>query len=474
MRKFERKNVYRIYAALLVALALVAAVAFNSVSGFLTDRFDWRFDMTQGQIYELSEQTIELLGANEGAIEVYTLFRTGHESRSILNLLDKMAAVTPRLYAENIDPVKNPVFTEQFDPGRTGVAENSLIVTNESRSRYKIIAPGEFYTVDPKSGSVTGFLAEQKIATAISYVDTGRQNRVLFLQGHGEAGTADMPVVIAALTSSGYTVGDHSLTLGASALDAQNDALLMVAPKSDITDAEYDALKAFLNEGGRFMLCAAPTNAAFTNLSELLSVYGCALGEGVVVEQNTSNYINEQTTLVPRMTGMDVTSALIANSLAVVFPYARPVLPLSSSQSGATASTPVLVTTDNSYAAALDSANNEKNANALSGPLTVGLAAVGSIGEDNFNYVLVYGGAQWLTDATYFQNAGNYNLMLTSLAWLYSGETSLNIAPKVIGADVLVVPSGALRTGMAVMLVAVMPLLLIAAGVVTLVQRRSK
>ena len=102
--------------------------------------------MTQNAVYELSDQTKQVLNQLDGDIVFYTLFRTGEGRENIkltnriANVLKKYDDYTKKIRVENIDPLLNPAFVQQFDREGKGIAENSIIITNDDKSRFKVLS----------------------------------------------------------------------------------------------------------------------------------------------------------------------------------------------------------------------------------------------------------------------------------------------------------------------------------------------
>lgn len=469
----SRRTQLRLYLVLLPALALAAAVGISSLARLVTERLDLRADMTEARLFQLSGQSADLLGALEDDIEIFTLYRTGAESRTILNLLEKMESRFPKIHVSNIDPSRTPLFTAQFDPLGAGVAENSVIVTDALRQRYTVISPAEFFTADVSTGRITGFDAERRIMSAVEYVSSGRRNRVLLARGHGEADDASLSQPVRFLESANYIVEGYNIALAPSPPDPETDLVLIINPRADITESEFDTLSAFLKGGGRLMLClgAGMESAVFDNLNQLLGSFNFTVADGIVMEDNPSHYLGDRAGIVPLMSRTDLTSALIDNDMAAVFPRSRPLLPVSERLPENVAVTVVLASSRDSFAKT-DFESPDRAASDAPGPFAVGLAAVEKLGEDRFSYITAFGSSEWLTDAQAFRNPGNYNLLLTAVEWMFSGRKMAHVTPRPLGENVLEISDNAVRTGISVLVLGILPPGVLLLGCAVLIKRR--
>ena len=57
----SKKFKYGSYAVVFIAVAVALVIALNLIVSFLDSKYDWRFDLTQSQLYSLSDATDETL-----------------------------------------------------------------------------------------------------------------------------------------------------------------------------------------------------------------------------------------------------------------------------------------------------------------------------------------------------------------------------------------------------------------------------
>lgn len=92
--------------------------------------------------------------------------------------------------SENIDMIANPASVARFRSEHIQLTANSITVTNEDESRFRIITQSQLYDYefDNQLQRYTkyDFIGEQASTSAILYVTSENTPIVYFLQGHNE------------------------------------------------------------------------------------------------------------------------------------------------------------------------------------------------------------------------------------------------------------------------------------------------
>lgn len=127
-------------AAVLIVIAI--AVAVNYFAAALPAGVT-QLDMTQNQLFSLSEQTKQLVGSLEKDVTVYWVVRSNYEDTTLGKLLDLYDGLSGHLTVEKKDPDVNPTFVKQY---ADTAEDNSLIVVCGDRST--VIAADEVYEYD--------------------------------------------------------------------------------------------------------------------------------------------------------------------------------------------------------------------------------------------------------------------------------------------------------------------------------------
>ena len=84
-------------------------------------------------------------------------------------------------------------------------------------------------------------------------------------------------------------------------------------------------LISFMESGGRVLIISGTAEEEeLPNLNSVMENYGISVLEGVVVEENTDNYVyGNPVLLMPEMNSSDITDPLIDDNYQVVVPVAK-------------------------------------------------------------------------------------------------------------------------------------------------------
>ncbi len=111
--------------------------------------------------------------------------------------------------------------------------------------------------------------AEAKITSAILGIDRGAFLQICALTGHNELKLADLSGFSSMFEARNFSVLNCDLT--SYTLNPSTDILLIAAPKTDLTESEYVALRAFLSLGGRALFLME--NASFSSEHGVMQIY---------------------------------------------------------------------------------------------------------------------------------------------------------------------------------------------------------
>ena len=132
---------------------------------------------------------------------------------------------------------------------------------------------------------------EQALTNAIIKVIQGKQNKLYFVQGHGERSPDDSErsgySSIAGLLASENFATAKLVLAQQRQVPADATVLVIAGPKDDFFPAEIDALKAYLAKGGKALFLVDPReradSPALTNLVTLLKEWSIEVGDNVVI-----------------------------------------------------------------------------------------------------------------------------------------------------------------------------------------------
>ena len=187
---------------------------------------------------------------------------------------------------------------------------------------------------------------------------------------------------------------------------------------------------------------------------------------------NTGNYYQSPYYLLPNIGSHDITEPLLENGSRVIAPIAQGIK-VSDSIRSSVKITHLLTTSDSAYSKQdIMAQTYEKEEGDIDGPFDLAVAIEESYNDVNTRIV-------WFSCAYMLQDemdeavsGGNSDMFRNALAWLVDKEDSISIRAKSLSAEALVVDEASANTWM-IITIAVVPLVIIAAGFVIWLRRRK-
>ena len=473
------------YAVLSVAVICAVVLLFvliNAVVEALDARFHLRVDLTRNELTGLSPQTKQILEELEAPVFIYTFFRTDRTSRSeiklfgrVENIIGQYAYSSEMVSIENIDPWRNPAFAQQFDDQGKGIKENSVIVTDLSRTRFQVIDPTELFFWD-EAGYPISIVVEQRITTAISNIRKDTMFRLKILQGHNEPSINDLSPMLRTFALTVPEALPINLMNDASYLDPEKDILVIINPKRDINEIERRQIEAFIDGGGKILACVDPLwGQELTNFRTLFKLFTVDLDDSCILEGNEGRYYQQPLVLVPELVPIPLlVQPLIDANIRPVLPFCRPIIIPQIIVNENIAALPLLETSPSAYIKDnIDEIGLPPTDGDRRGPFTLAAAAYirKSDNSDDNAKLVIFGSSQFLTEPEMLNIQGNFSLALNCLGWLSSREYAISIPPKFIGEYPFVLTSASTSLRLIVVLFS-LPILTVALGCVRCVMRR--
>jgi len=432
-------------------VAVLLAVALTVMVNWLSARRFTRADWTTTQIYSLSEKTENILSGLDDEIRV-VVFMTPQTSMydQVRELLERYKAASDKVTVEHIDPEREPLKTTQLAEQFGVQVADTVVFIYEDRTKYVTsdqMAEMDYSGVQYGQGpTMRSFKGEEQFTSAILSLVAPDVPKIYFVTGHGEAalagaggGAADrsLQILEEALKRENMETADTTLLSGEVPDDA--DVLAIIGPTRAYTEAEIEALGAYLDRGGRLLLALDPLIEPVgtmrpTRLEAMLGGRGVVVNDDLVVDPSRRlPFYDLSAVYLEDFPAHPVTQGL--EGFAVLFTVSRSLV---AEGDGAT----VLVqTSDEGWGetnlgmllrgepVAFDDADNP-------GPAAVGVAvenlAVAGDGDETeaIEYrLVVFGDSDFLTDLD-ISNAGNAVLAANTFNWLTAREDLVGIPPR--------------------------------------------
>ncbi len=253
-----------------IAIASVAVVlAILTGINYLGNRRNKRWDLTAAKQFTLSDQTKKVLGSLQRPAAV-RVFSRSEDFERFRERLDEYRYLSKQISVEYIDVEKRPALATQ-----NGVQQSGTVV----------------FEYDGRLERVTSD-AEQELTNGLIKVIQGKQQKVYFVQGHGEKSPqgSERNGYSSIASSLGSDNFAHETLVLAQQQSVPADAtvLIVAGPQTDLFSAEIDMLKAYLAGGGKILFLLDPPSKPdapdLIGVIALLKDWAIEVGDNVVVD----------------------------------------------------------------------------------------------------------------------------------------------------------------------------------------------
>lgn len=465
----SKKFKYGGYATLMTAIVLAIMVAVNLV----VDQIPWKLDLTQNQMFSLSDQTYKVLDNLQDDIKIIGLYETGKEDQSVMEIIDRYAKRSKKVTFSTIDPERYPQLVMKYQKDGKSLGVGSLIV--ESGDHFKLIDRYDLvnysFSNSYNQPQAQSLAVEQRLTGAILYVTSEQLPVVYTLVGHGEE---SIPYEIKnQLDIENYTIEELNLTTE-DEVPEDAHSLLIISPKRDLTKDEEEKIRDYLSNQGRAMFFMKLMKEDLPNFQSLLKSYGVALQHTVVVEGDSKQHAGNPLWLVPNMESHDIISPLKSGQMGMILPVSQGIEILDIKKRSIKVD-PLLITSENSWGKTdMEATTIEKEDGDLEGPFNIAVAITDEIYEDNTKKetkIVLVANADFLSSDLVAQIPGNSNFLLNGINWLQDREESISIRPKSLRVPRLNI-SGQQQLIYAGIVVILIPLIILGSGLMVWLRRR--
>ena len=392
---------------------LVSAFLITLFSYLILRVYHYRFDLSEGKIYSLSEQTIKILEAFQSEpIRVYGFFREDQPLRQVLeNLLKEYNYRHGKFHYEFYDPDRMPGKAKQYQ-----IDAYETVVIEAKGRREK-----------------TTQVSEEAITNLLSRLLRQETKQIAFAAGYGG------PVLNEKDQKTGYSLLKEKLVdsnyevketlISRDKISRGTDLLVLGGPRVDLLHEELDIIRTYFDRGGNILILMDPVDPGEgKNLEAFLLEYGIELGDNVIVDKLSKLFGGDY--LIPLVSeykahaitkGFRLTSFFsIARSVrkAKEIPNGFEIIEIAWTGPGSWAETDLKNLGEGK--AEFDAKRDQK------GPLPVALALQGGSGKGR---LVVFGDSDFVVNG-YLNLSGNRDLILNTIAWLTGDEFAISIRPR--------------------------------------------
>ncbi|MBF0158872.1 MAG: GldG family protein [Magnetococcales bacterium] len=420
------------------------------IGAYASQRYQVQWDWTAEKRRSLSEQTIKAMQQLPPDISATLFFRKsdGEDQRLLaMELLQQYQLINPKMEIRSVDVALDPAAARQAE-----ITTNGTVVLRSGERSEKVTE-----------------LSEEALTNALIRLTRDSKKQIRFVTGHGEPALAGknpqgLDVAVALLKGEGYQVDTLNLA-AVEQIPADTAVVVLAGQRKPLLPIERERLNAWLVDKGRLLLLSDPGTTS--GLEEILQSRGLRWQPGIVIDPVARLFGGGPTT--PLVSQYDTGHAITKNlASASFFPEAQALL-LDSSVTG--------VQTTRLFSAAekgwvetgdLSSGQVEFNPDSdVKGPVVLGAAL-----EQGKQRWVVVGDADFVVNS-YINFSGNGDLFLNMVRWLSEDENFIAIKPKKISDAGLMLQGSSLLL-IFWMLVLVIPLAMVATGVLIWRRRRQQ
>ncbi|MDR2605873.1 MAG: GldG family protein [Oscillospiraceae bacterium] len=484
----SRKFKYGTLALIVSVIFIVAVVFVNVLLGYLTDRFVLEVDMTKEKLFEISENTKEVIADLSEPITITVLaeettYQNGQDLlANIYEVLQRYVALgNGKITVRYLDPLINVGEVDRYRE-KLGVTltTNDLIV--ESSKRIKRLAPQNLYTaqVDNYNGPqqstlngttyYVGLRAEQRLSSALLYVTSDEVSRAAWLYGHSEQyGITEMETL---LNYANYEV----IILQLMKEEIPDDVALLIIsdPQKDYTTDEIKKIDAFLARGGDMIIAMGPEGMNHPNLDLLFEQWGVKYGRNIIydTEQCFSGYPSY---VIPNTSEFEGITANLPR-LYPMIPAGRPI-EVTGTQQSMTTVTPLMGSSATSYAKRYEDAmvGYGKSPDDPVGPFFMSILSERGVADKAQVYTrtsIFFTNAGLITQTALTQDAFLNRTYIGAVLNYISDNTDGLVIPDKEFTSTLLTITGTQTRIVFVSIVLILPALIILAGIIVWVKRK--
>lgn len=461
MNKKNRKKGF--LSATAIVLVVIAAILVN----VLVTKLDWSYDVSENEMYTMSDQTKQIVKALEEDVTFYVLSSQADCNTIYKKIINEYADLSERIKIEYKDLDNYPNFAyEYIDSSTEEAEEGSIIVVSGDKNRY--LAASNFisysYSYETYASTAESLDLEVQLTEAVNYVTAEYTPVIYTLTGHGESALSS--------TISGYLENDNyeirELNLLTEEAVPEDCAILFVnAPTNDISEDDAQKIRTYLKGEGKLYFAADALTDHIPNFASILKEYGITMEKGVVIEADSTMYMQIPTYLLPTIETSEITDAI--TDQYVLAPVAKGFTYHSDSTDYST--TALLSTGEKAYSK-LDTSTDvvEKAQEDIDGPFSISL----KVDTEDGGKLIVLGSANVLLDEIDAAVSGtNSDFVLNGINYLTQQESKISVRAKDITSNYATISAFAQKALM-VGTTFVLPGATLLLGVVVMLRRKRK
>ena len=476
----SRKLKYGGIATVITVLFIVVVIVINMIMSVLDSKVVLEADLTSNQAYGLTEDSIEFLNGLDKDVEIDILntkesFESGGQYYTqAASIIENYSKHSSRVTVNYIDLIKNPTYAAEYED--EDISTNDVLV--RCGDKHKLVKSSDLFNteIDYNTFSyvMTSSKAEQSITSALVNVTSDEIPKVALLTGYDEM---DASGLTSLLTSNNFEVEEVNVVTD----EIPEDAKLAViyGPSRDYTQESLKKLDEFLSNGEQqgksLVYIAAPVGNEFPELNAFLAEWGLKVESGVTFDTDQNYLFQNGNAFFSKVDYVDEDYSSVINNqdIPVVIYNSKPITVLNDSESISV----LLQTSEQSgiYPVLEEGEEWQPTEEDLIGSIPAAVVSERRIsGVDEVSNVSVIGSAlafdsSFLSSTAYNNSAYFINIFNV----LAEREDTVTIEAKTLGGTTMNIT---LNTSIPLMVIftIVLPVLILATGLVIWIRRRNR
>ena len=467
----KQRAKYGAESTVVVCLFLAVVILLNVVVTTLGDKVTLKLDLTQSQILDFSDITLNTLKNLEKDVNVYSIIPESSGSEiaiSLEEILSKYGRLSSHIKYKVIDANKNPGFMSKYVKDKSQLSSFSVLF--ECGDRFKIVDLTDDVSFASSDGQYLMLSnAEKKFTSAILYVLSDKDTKVAVLDGtHGEyIYRSDFPaydLYSEVFKKENYDI--EKVDIATQDIPKDADIVILGTPMTDYTEDEINKLEAFLKNGKTLQICFERDENNLPNLTSFLAEdWGIIKESGLLAEGDKTRFYTYPDYIIPTYEQNDITDSLISSrmSLSIVEPAALSINEKSNIKSEILARTTELAylktgTDINTY----EYEKGDKRGEYV-------LSAILTDNNTNGRVQIFSGGSSLILAQD--PSCANMDFYQNSVAFLSDKKEEISIRPKDVGSKTFMISTAKMIIMLAVFLV-IIPLAVLILGLTVWLRRR--
>ncbi len=286
------------FATLLTVIFIAVLIVLNLIVSAVSDRYPIQLDLTTGNIYGLSDETIEYLKTVDKDVNIYVLSTEddfGSPNAYYLQACEtfkKFPQYNSRISLEFVDLAKDPTFESKY----SGYSIGTRDIMVECGDKVQVVKTSDLFNLEMDSESGYTYIrssrTDEAITSAIMNVTSDYTPKIAVLSAHS---SYDASAFISFLNQNNFEAVTQDLLLD-DEIDPEAQAAVIFAPGEDLDEEQLKKLDVFLDNNGQkgktLLYFAAANQPALPNLETFLSEWGIVMEDATVYETDYNRIYN--------------------------------------------------------------------------------------------------------------------------------------------------------------------------------------